>query len=201
MLRDLSTKELAEFHEASKAAINDLINSPVESFSAKMAALEQALRKGTIKFGEFSQSVKMVSQQQQQAWSDMGNAVTGFLQAAFPKSKTAAIAIALINTAQAVTKTLAEYGATPWGISMAALAAATGAAQIMQIRSTTSSGGGSVSAPTVSTPSAPDAATGPSQTLTLVGIDPSKWYSGDNVRDLARDLVEYQRNGGKVVFG
>lgn len=42
---------------------------------------------------------------------------------------------------------------------------------------------------------------GPSQELRVSGLDPRSLFSGDMVRGLAEELLDYQRNGGKVVFG
>ena len=57
------------------------------------------------------------------------------ITALWPKQKGAAIAAAIINTAVGVTKAL-TLGAPPWNFAMAALVAASGAAQIAAIRST-----------------------------------------------------------------
>src|SRR5690606_38527124 len=72
--------------------------------------------------------------------------LTGALGKMFGDSKEFAIAEAIINTAQAITKTLAQYGATPWGLAAAGVAAASGAAQIATIARTNK---GSKSAPSV----------------------------------------------------
>lgn len=66
--------------------------------------------------------------------------------------KALAITAAGINTAQAVMKTLAQYGGTPLGYGQAAAVAATGAYQISKINSSDTSGGstgGNVSTPNV----------------------------------------------------
>lgn len=44
------------------------------------------------------------------------------------------IAQALLNTAMSISQTLATYGTTPWGLAMAAIAAAMGAVQVATIR-------------------------------------------------------------------
>ncbi len=64
----------------------------------------------------------------------------------FKVNKIAAIANAVINTAQGVTRSLAEYPA-PINIAMAAITAAAGLAQIQAIRSTQFSGGGGGTTP------------------------------------------------------
>lgn len=64
----------------------------------------------------------------------------------FKINKVAAIANAVVNTAQAVTKTLAEYS-YPYNIVLAALTAVAGIAQINAIRGATFSGGGTGTTP------------------------------------------------------
>lgn len=129
---------------------------------------------------------------------DIGSA----LNSIFGESKTVAIAQALINTAQAVTKTLAQYGATPWGLAAAAAAAAAGAAQIASIRSTSAKGGGSKAPVSSGASSAGSAAeAGSNQTLFINGLSRSSLFSGESVRELAVKLIEFQRDGGKVVLG
>lgn len=120
-------------------------------------------------------------------------------------AKAFAVAQAIINTAQAITKTLAEYGATPWGLAQAAVAAAAGAAQIATIRRTSSrSSGGRAPSVTGGQPATGGAATGSGEgrTVNLVmrGLDPRSLYTGEAVRDLAESLIEYQRDGGRVVL-
>ena len=69
--------------------------------------------------------------------------------------KALAIAAAGINTAEAITKTLAQYGGTPIGYAQAGVVGATGLAQIAKIKNTdvNSGSGGSGGVGTVSTPS------------------------------------------------
>jgi hypothetical protein len=106
-----------------------------------------------------------------------------------------------------VTKNLSQYP-MPYGGVMAGLALATGAAQIAAIKSTNLGGGGS--APR-SVPSAPAPPTdgggggagggGLQQTLTVTGMDANQLFGGEAVRRLAERLLDYQRNGGRVVLG
>lgn len=67
------------------------------------------------------------------SYLDLADNVGTALGTVFKDSKGVAIAQAVINTAQAITKTFAEYGATPWGFALAASMAAIGAAQIAAI--------------------------------------------------------------------
>lgn len=150
------------------------------------------------------------AERQRDGWFDVANTIGGALESIFGESKAVAIAQAIINTAQAVTRSLAEYGATPLGLAAAAAAAVAGAAQIATIMRTnkSSKGGGAnksaVTAPVASGGSSSSSSSnngGASQTLHITGINPSSLYSGEAVRRLAEALVEYQRDGGQVVLG
>lgn len=152
--------------------------------------------------------------QQANAWFDIADSIGTSLQGIFGESKAIAIAQAIINTAQAITRTLAEYGATPLGFAAAAAAAAAGAAQIATINRTTKQSkggggggggfdrhsGGSTSAPSSSAGQSA-AAPGSNQTLFINGLTTGALYSGEAVRELASKLIEFQRDGGKIVLG
>jgi hypothetical protein len=60
------------------------------------------------------------------------------------------------------------------------------------------SGGGGNSA--VAAQASAQAPSGPTQTLQVAGISPGQLFSGQAVRDLASKLLDFQRDGGKVVF-
>jgi hypothetical protein len=90
---------------------------------------------------------------------------------AFKDSKGVAIAQAIINTAQAVMKTFAEYGATPWGFALAASMAAIGAAQIAQIASTNP---GSGTSKAMKTPKGGSASASAGRTSTSSGSRPQQ---------------------------
>ena len=130
----------------------------------------------------------------------------------FQQSKAAAIAQALINTYQGVTRTLAAYP-YPFNIPLAAAHAAAGFAQIANIRSTSQSGGGggsrSVTGGGGSSAAASAGGGGQQQqsqqnqnngTLTVEGLSANSLFTGDMVRGLAEELIEYQRRGGEVVL-
>lgn len=200
-------QKLNEFRNISKMAMEDLMNAPTETIAAKMAALEEMVRRGGISWREYLGAVRQVNTQSKQQMNDMLSATSQVLTALFSKSKAAAIASALINTYQGITKAIAEYP-PPISYAMAAAQAALGFAQINAIRNTNSSSSGGA-APSVSAPSTP-ASTGtsspaggqggPGGTLMVQGISADSLFSGDAMRGLAERLLEYQRNGGKVVL-
>jgi hypothetical protein len=91
------------------------------------------------------QAAKMKLQLQRQEQAEILNTASlaaSTLTAVFGKSKLAAIGSALINTAVGVTKALSA-SPPPYNFINAALVAASGAAQIAAIKSTTETGGGS----------------------------------------------------------
>lgn len=156
---------------------------------------------------ETAKSAQKAAQMRSRALNDILGDVKSIISSVFGDSKGAAIAMALIDTAQAVTKTLAQYGATPWGFAAAASAAAAGAAQIAAIRRTNLGGGGSV-APvgssggggTAASSGSSGAASGADQTLFINGLTTGSLFSAESVRELAEKLIEFQRDGGKVVL-
>ncbi|WP_088346313.1 hypothetical protein [Rhodomicrobium sp. R_RK_3] len=116
--------------------------SPSEIFAEKARALDAALQSNDINAQQFAAAMQKATFVAANAYASMASGIASNLATAFGNSKAFAIAAAIINTAESVTKTLATYGATPWGFAAAAAAAAAGAAQISAIRSTTKGGGG-----------------------------------------------------------
>jgi len=207
----MTTQVYGQMRTEARATLDELVNAPLETYTTKMQAVQGALQDGTISMREYGKTTKAINEENVGHMQALASAVSSSLTAIFGKSKTAAIASAVINTAQAVTKNLSQYP-QPYGGIMAALAAATGAAQIAQIKSTNlSSGGSAAPAPAPSAP-APAAAAEPAasslagpaglnQTLTVSGLDAGQFFGGEAVRRLAEKLLDYQRNGGTVVLG
>jgi hypothetical protein len=120
------------------------------------------------------------------------------LTSLFEKNKTAAVANAVINTAQAITSALAA----PWPLSIgyAAAAAAQGYAQIRAIKSTTRSGGGGGASAASSAGAAPQAAAqqGTSSTIYLRGVGTQSLFTSDQIRDLIGEINKAQRDGVRI---
>lgn len=202
LVRSLREEEFQMLHEVARATLDDIIYSPLETFTAKMQALEEALRNGTIGFREFGAMAERVQQDNMSNWDALASSAAGALTSIFGKSKGAAIAAAVINTAQAVTRNLAQYP-WPFGAAMAALAAASGAAQIATIKSTNVGGGGktpSVHGGSGGTAAEPQQAALPAQTLHVAGIAPGQFFKGEAMRELVEELLQFQRDGGRVVL-
>jgi hypothetical protein len=194
----------------SKVLSDTLANSSLSAVD-KLKALDDAVRRGTIGFYDYGEAVKSVGDENKQQMLDLASATSSALTQIFGENKAAAIAAAIINTAVGITK--AMQLPPPFNFAQAALIAATGAAQIAAIRSTSKSGGGA--APSAgggggsfggSSGGAPNAAPGASSpgnqnTLHVSGIGATDLFTGEMVRSLSDHLLKYQRDGGKVVLG
>ena len=195
---------MRRMRDEARAALDDIVQAPTQSFVAKMEAINRAVREGTITMRQYGQMVRTVTRENQQHWFDLGTATATALTTIFSKNKVAQIASIIILTSVAIMRALATLP-PPFSWAQAALAAATGAAQLAAVRSTSMSGAGK--APTVSGGGGGDGGGGgapasalQSQTLTVMGIDPFKAISGAEFRDFAERMLQYQRDGGKVVL-
>lgn len=197
----LLTEEWRLQREEAKATLDTMLASPWEDFTTKVKALEDALRSNTIRWAEFNDRMKQVHAENRRQWDSLASTAANALTVIFDKSKTAAIAAAIINTAQGITKALADGGMFGW--AQAALIAATGAAQIAKIRSTNSNGGGG-GAPSVAAGSGADAGTGggmaDERTLFIQGLSPGDLFGSEAVRGLMEKMLQMQRDGYHVVI-
>lgn len=180
----------------------DLENSPLDQFEQEMARIDELLASGSISWKTWADAATRARMSIAGEVLGLAGQLTGALGQMFGDSKAFAIAEAVVNTAQAITKTLATYGATPWGLAAAGVAAASGAAQIATIARTNkgsrtapraTSGGGAVG-------QAPEQTQQQTLNLTLRGLDRNALFSGEQVRELAQTLVDYQRDGGQLII-
>jgi len=121
----------------------------------------------------------------------------------FQMQKVAATSAAIISGIESVSKTLAAYGYTPAGIAAASAAALGAAAQVAAIQRQQFGGGGSMPSASAMTGGGASAGggSGPAGgTLTVSGLDPSALFTGAAVQQLAEELLDYQRQGGRVVL-
>lgn len=113
--------------------------------------------------------------------------------------KAVSLAIAGINVAEGITKALTLP--FPMNLLAAAQTAAQGMAAIASINSS-SRGSSGVTGTSVASAGGAAAANTPSQqTMVIRGYDPSYFYSGEQVRTMAESLIQYQKDGGQVVWG
>lgn len=142
------------------------------------------------------------------AYTGLAANVATSLSKIFNKNKAVAIAAAIANTAESITKTLAQYGGTPWGWANAAAAAAAGAAQIATIRRTSPSGGGTApSTPTggaVTPPAQPVDQTSPTRSpstvLQVQTIGVGNLITREAFENILEQIMDYQRDGGTIIL-
>lgn len=180
-----------------------------------LARIQERVGKDATKFTKMN-----AMQQTQHVLGELVNLTSGIAQhsrTAFNINKAAGIANALVNAYVGVSKTLAEYP-FPWNLALAAAHAAAAFAQVNAIKSQQFQGGGAGSAPALagSVPAQPVSPVGgamgnnggggggggggPSRTLVVQGLGSRDLFSGDMVRQLAEELIDYQRGGGRIVF-
>lgn len=177
------------------------LRTPMEVQERSVYALSAAHKEGKITAEQMALAQQAAVYTTQNAYASMASNVAGALTQVFSHSKGVAIAAALINTYEAVTKALATYP-PPFSYVAAGAALAAGLAQVAKIRSTNKGGGGgggggSVSAGAAATSQGPQQAP---QQLIVQGIKSDHFYTGDAVAGIARALVDYQKNGGQVVI-
>lgn len=114
----------------------DESRTPMEKYAETVAKLNALLKEGAISAETYGRLNAMAAANAVSPWLEVANTVAGALGTLFKENKAVAIAQAVINTAQAITKSMAEYGFTPIGIAAMAAAALAGAAQIATILST-----------------------------------------------------------------
>ena len=182
----------------------------VTSFQDALAAIDEAVMKGALTQERATQMKLRLTEQEQNAYKQTAQVAAQAIATLFPKSKAAAIASAIINTAVAVTEALKLP--PPLNFVQAGLVAAAGAAQIATIQRTNMGGGSSHSgvgsgAGVIGSGShyyrggnQPQGPLDMGTVLTVRGINPAEWFNGEALRELAEKLVQHQKDGGTVVF-
>lgn len=122
----------------------------------------------------------------------------------FNINKGAAVANAVLNTYEGISKSLSAYPMPLAGI-MAGVHAAAGFAQVSSLLATTPnttggsakglSGGGGADGATTGANVAPQ-----SNVQYIKGIRPDDLFTGSSLRSIAEGLLQYQKDGGTVVF-
>lgn len=196
----LHNTELQRFNElrAEGKRIYEETLSPLEQLAAAQERMNEVNRKGGLLAHEYAAAQQRATMLSLNAYAGMASGIAGNLAKLFGESKAFAIAQAVINTAEAVTKTLATYGATPWGLAAAAAAAAAGAAQIAAIRSANKGGGGGGSSD-VTASSASGAATAPQQQQSVfINLNGEK-FGREQVLGLIDGINDAVRDGARIM--
>jgi hypothetical protein len=174
--------------------------TPQEQYRAALEQITKAHADGELG----SRLQTMAAANLTNAYLGLASTAVGALATLFKDSKAVAVAQAVINTAQAITATLAQYGATPWGLAAAGVAAAAGAAQIATIVST-STGSNKKPAVGASSSSAKGASgagkgmsgRGSGQAVTI-NLQGQGGFSREQVRSLAEQLNGLVADGATI---
>ena len=177
--------------------------TPMEQIIFKQMQIQGLWAQGAIDAETYGRAMAQASVYSSKNMDALASSVSSNLSTIFGDSKAVAIATALINTYQGITKALATYP-PPIAQIMAGIQAAAGFAQVAKIRSMTakgSGGGGGGGGGGEAASAASAAAAKPAQTMYVDGIDPNSLFTGGMVRNLAEKLIAFQRDGGQVVLG
>lgn len=179
----------------------------IDQFIQKEGLLTEARREGAEARVAFD---KMAAGQQVAttigALATITAAVAQHSKKAFELNKLAAIANAIVNTAQGATKALAQGGFA--GIAMAAAVIGAGAVQIAAIKKTQFQGGGGGTTPSAvgttavvnGNPVSAGAGVGQSSVIRVEGINSGSLFTGKALRELMERIQEAQRDGGRLVI-
>lgn len=189
-------KALLELARDNSNKIREVRN---EGYGGQLADLQAALD-AELAAVEAAEAAKLAARQSAiSAWAgvfgDLANLIKDEGEKQFKIAKALSIAEAIINTAQGVTKALAS-SPPPWNFVQAAAVAAAGLVQIATIKRQQPNGSGSVASPG----QAPAAGPNLNQTLTVHGATADQIFNGLDARRLSEKLLDFQRDGGRVVF-
>lgn len=189
------------------------LETPRETELRQLAALEAAYKAGKIGAEAMGRAQAAAAYTAQNAYASLASNVMSSLGKLFENNKAVAVATALVNTYEGVTKALSAYP-PPLSFVAAAAALAAGMAQVLNIKSTSKSSGGGGGGTTVGSSVSggqfeggggggavgnTSAAAMP-QLLTVRGLSAGQLFSGEQVRELAAQLVKFQKDGGEVVI-
>ncbi len=121
--------------------LTEQMYTPMEVIAAKQERINQLFAQGTITATTYGRAMAQASTLSARNMDALASSVSSNLSTIFGDTKAVAIATALINTYQGITKALATYP-PPVAQAMAAIQAAAGFAQVANIRAQTGKGGG-----------------------------------------------------------
>jgi hypothetical protein len=181
-----------------RAELDEILAATSIGMAEKMAALDAALKRGTISYTQYGKMVRQVEKQNQEHVLDTASLAASTISSVFGKNKLAAIGSAIINTAVAITK--AMQLPPPFSWAQAALIAATGAAQIATIQSASESGGGSVKAPAggAGQAAAPAGDSGPQQGV-FIQLN-GDTFGREQIRGLIAGINDATKDGARLVL-
>jgi TP901 family phage tail tape measure protein len=191
-------RELNRMIDEGKRLTEEMM-TPMEQLIAKQERVNQLFAQGTISVETYGRAMKAASSMNAKNMDALASSVSSNLSTIFGESKAVAIATALINTYQGITKALATYP-PPVSTAMAAIQAAAGFAQVANIRSMTSKGGGggSSSAGGGAASGSVAAAAPQAQQSMFVNLEGEK-FGREQVRGLIDQINEAGRDGYKIL--
>lgn len=209
----LVSNALARANEQLQAYMDRLQGTPIifdqaglsaEGWAARVETATRLVTAATEDSGAVAARVAamklQLARQEQQAILQTATMAAQTITALFPKSKGAAIAAAVINTAVGITRALSEVP-WPWNWVQAGLIAAQGAAQIAAIRSASPTGGST--APSVSGGGAGAGGGGGEgqapQRVIISQVDPAAIFTGEVFNRFIEELNSRAENGHLVV--
>lgn len=202
--RKLESEKTAQWDELQQRAWKEHSEALVRIRKEKMTELEKFM---AMSFGRQTATVL----------GELESLTAGVAQhnkTLFNINKVAGIANAIVKAYEGIALTMSKYP-YPLNIGMAALHAAAAFAQVDAIRRTSFEGGGAGAAPSIagSTAAQPvspvgggasgggqQAPGGLDQTITVQGLSGSALFTGDRMKELVEQLLEYQRQGARVVL-
>ncbi|KKM75615.1 hypothetical protein LCGC14_1388460, partial [marine sediment metagenome] len=160
MLEEKTREKYAALTEAARVKEMTLVELATQAGFQTRAQLQQTANEAVSLYSRMLQAGTYTAQALKKAWADaekakqdlqegttehaklgfegIASAASSVLSSMFGKSKAGAIAATVMNTAQAIIKTFAEFG-FPWGLIPAAAMAAAGAKQMARIKSQSAS--------------------------------------------------------------
>jgi len=177
---------------------DDIINVLLPATQTAMDLMEKSMIKNSETEGAIYAMKRRLAKQEQEQILHTASLAAAAITSLWPKSKAAAIAAAIINTAVGVTKALSS-APPPLNFINAALVAAAGAGQIMAIRSTSPTGGGST--PGVGAPPSPTAPPDPGvggRTVTI-RMEGGQLFSSQQLAEFISRINDEVQNGATLI--
>jgi hypothetical protein len=162
------------------------LRTPQEAMIAEQERINELMRVGAIDARTYGRAMAQASAFSARNMESLAGTVSSALGSIFGESKGVAIAQALINTYQGISKAIATYPPPMSGI-MAAVQAAAGFAQVAAIRRTTKSGGGSGGSAGASAGAGAAAAPAQPQQMATINLHGER-FGRDQVRGLIEQL-------------
>jgi hypothetical protein len=166
-----------------------------EQYQLTLERTNNALARGAITADQAGRAHRAAAQTAALAWLGAAGQIAGSLAQAFPKQKAFAVAAAVINVAEGITKAMTLPFPLNW--AQAAAVAAAGLAQINAIKSANPGGSGSV--PSVSGAGAGGTEPAQMQSQALTISLPAGRYTHEEVMQIIEGINDRVQNGATLI--